>query len=367
VLSLPDLLAAIVRGERPPAGALARFDADTLRETASHHGLLPLLAERLDRTADVRADIRAMLSLASLEAVAADLMCERELRRCLAALERAGVRPLVVKGGQLSYTHYPRPDLRPRVDTDILIPIDMRATVDHVLTAEGYELSGHASGDLMISQAPYAKRAHGLLHAMDVHWRIANPQVFSGVLSYEELAAPAVPIPALGAGARGLSDVHALLLACVHRVAHHYDSDCLIWLYDIHLIAPGLDRAAWNAFADLAVARGVATVCRVSLDRAADRFGTAVPAGVLTRLGPSQTDEASVAYLDPDRRHVHLIVTDLRALPSWHKRWHLLREHLFPPAEYMRDVYAPASRAPLALLYARRALRGARKWLIRAS
>jgi hypothetical protein len=44
----------------------------------------------------------------------------------------------------------------------------------------------------------------------------------------------------------------------------------------------------------------------------------------------------------------------------------LVRQHLFPSAHYMRGVYAPASTAPLPVLYARRAWRGARRWLARS-
>jgi hypothetical protein len=61
-----------------------------------------------------------------------------------------------------------------------------------------------------------------------------------------------------------------------------------------------------------------------------------------------------------------VLMADLRALGSWTHRWQLVKEHVFPPAQYMRDVYAPSSRAPLSFLYARRALVGARKWLSRA-
>jgi hypothetical protein len=40
--------------------------------------------------------------------------------------------------------------------------------------------------------------------------------------------------------ARGLSSVDALVLTAVHRIAHEFDSERLIWLYDIDLIARGL-------------------------------------------------------------------------------------------------------------------------------
>ena len=47
----------------------------------------------------------------------------------------------------------------------------------------------------------------------------------------------------LDTSARGPSSVDALVLAAVHRIAHHFDSDHLIWLYDIDLIARSLTIA----------------------------------------------------------------------------------------------------------------------------
>ena len=46
---------------------------------------------------------------------------------------------------------------------------------------------------------------------------------------------------------RGLSPVHALLVACIHRVAHHRGTERLIWLLDIHLLASRLEEREWTA------------------------------------------------------------------------------------------------------------------------
>ena len=76
--------------------------------------------------------------------------------------------------------------------------------------------------------------------------------------------------------------------------------------------------------------------------------------------------EPSAAFLSRDRAQFATLVSDLRALPSWSDRGRLLREHLCPPSAYMRQVYAPSSRAPLPALYVWRAVRGAWRWLARA-
>ena len=366
---LVEYLAATIAGERSAAEALEAMPLDDVREAARIHGVLPLVAHRLG---ELKASPR-LLSVLNEEAhrlAPSDLLKGHELRLCLDALGRAGIPVLLMKGGQLAYSHYERPDLRPRLDSDILIQVEARSRVDRVLVDCGYTAEAQLPGELVMYQATYTKRRQSaLIHALDVHWRIANPQVFGGILSFDELSAEAVQVPGLGPSARGLAPAHALLLACIHRVAHHFDSGYLLWLYDIHLVASRMDRSEWTHFVDLAQARGVTAVCSHGLRQAIQCFGTSVPPEVMATFSQarqSPVEAATAAYLTK-RRHVENIVADIRALPTWSSRARLLLEHAFPPARYMRNVYAPSSHLPLPVLYAQRAVRGARKWFGRAA
>jgi hypothetical protein len=151
----------------------------------------------------------------------------------------------------------------------------------------------------------------------------------------------------------------------VHRVAHHFDSDRLLWLYDIHLIASRLDTHSWSEFIDLAAARRVLAICRAGLRRSVEHFRTHVPAFVWAndRAVGQGDKEMTAAYLDQNRWRARVVLHDLRALPTWRERRQLLREYAFPSAEFMRKVHAPSSTTLLFWLYARRILFGARKWL----
>ena len=245
------------------------------------------------------------------------------------------------------------------------MPPHARDAVRRIVLDLGYEPCPAIPGELVTAQATFEKRHGGrLVHTVDVHWKIFNALPFADVLTYDELAGRAVAVPSLDPSARGLSSVDALVLAAVHRIAHHFDSDHLIWLYDIDLIARSLTHDEWREFAALVRARKVAAVCQRSLQRAVDRFGTNVPAWVWTDLvsGDAAEGERTARYL-ARRTHLGVVLDDLRTLSGWRDRWRLVREHAFPPAAYMRSVYAPSSAAPLPLLYARRLLRGGRKWL----
>jgi hypothetical protein len=356
-----DLLAAIVRDDPVDATALAAVDPDAFGREAIYHGVLALVSDRLAARDDLPGLLAAVLRAGAAESVAADLQRDVAVKRVVSALADAGVDPLLMKGTHLAYSYYPRPHLRPSVDTDILIPQAARRATHDELVKLGYVPDVQVSGDFVAHQAFYRGRSEWSGQAVDVHWKISNQQVFAGVVGYDELARDAVALPRLHPAARGLSGVHALLLACVHRVAHHDDSDHLIWLYDISVIARTLGPAEWHSFVDLAVDRNVAAVCRRSLDRAALRFGW-LPAAAADGMWPLSADEFTARYL-VSRRHVYKIVDDVRALSRWSDRWQLVREHLFPPADYMRRVYAPASASPLPVLYLARLFRGGRKWL----
>jgi Uncharacterised nucleotidyltransferase len=363
---ITDRLADILANRAVSGEALQLFETSAFLHAASYHGVLPLVAESLRDRQDVHADLRQRLQNKATRLVASDLVREAELCTLLEAWRAAGVRNLLIKGAHLAYSIYARSDLRPRLDTDVLVAAASRTDAEAVLLSLGYEAPRHVSGDLVSHQALYVKRqGSAAVHALDLHWKVANPQLFADALSFDELWAARAPLPRLHIAADGLSQTHALALACVHRVAHHYDSPCLIWLYDIHLLAAGMTDEGWGQLVSLAQSRGISRISRQGLVLTAHTFGTSIPDHVLDSLQHAtdpEGEDATAAYLHRTRRPVENLVADMRALPSWSKRIRLVREHLFPSPRYMREVYAPSSRAPLPVLYTRRVLRGARKW-----
>ena len=344
---------------------MAAISTDLFVWRAEWQGLLPLAAVRLADRADATAELRETAAAGARPYGLRDAEREAALRAMLDGFARQSIRALLIKGAHLAHTHYERSDLRPRSDTDIVIASADRERVFEVLRGLGYRDNPQVSGTLVMYQVTYVKTENGrLVDAVDVHWKISNPQIFADLVSFEELCRSAHRVPALGDAARVPDDVHALLIACVHRVAHHRDADRLIWLYDIHLIAERLTHDAWMQFTALCRARGVAQVCWWSLERARDAFGTLVPAEIVDALGSTtaSAEHDTAAFLVPGRRHVEQIVSDLRALRSWKDRARLVGQHLFPSPGYMRSQYAPASSAPLPVLYVRRVMHGAWKW-----
>jgi len=293
-----------------------------------------------------------------------DELAVRELQAALTALDAQGIEPIVFKGAALAHTHYPESWHRPRLDADLLIaPAQRRRTFD-ILEGLGYQRPPMISGELVSYQTMFV-RAHpiGVEHVLDVHWKIAERQTVADALSYDELHARSQRITVRGSAMRVPSSIDALLIACIHRAAHHQDAGNLIWVYDIHLIASRLTEGEWRRFVDLAVDRQVSGLCARGLQLAADCFHTDIAAAVRDRLlaGPR---EASAIFLRRDLRGIDRLADDLQAVgPRLAPR--LLIEHLFPPASYIKEKYGVQHGVLVPAFYAYRIVAGAAGWLRR--
>lgn len=364
-----ERLAALIIGDDRGWREWADASPDRLIRAARSHGVLPLIAERAaDPRVACPSRLREALQAEARTELTADLLQEHELRSVVGAFKRAAVPVLMMKGADLAYSCYGRSDLRPRSDSDLLVRPSNRQDAGAVLESLGYERVPQSGGDLLMYQEPFRLRRGDVdLHVVDLHWRVMNPQRFGASFDFDELFSSAENRPRLAPDARGIDRVHALLLACVHRVAHHFDNDRLIWIHDLHVLAAEMTADAWRTFTQLAEKRTVQGACLRSLEAAIETFRTPVPAEILIDLKQgSRSERGNELFLASGKRHAERVLSDLRGVGSWRNRGRLLRQHLFPSARYMRDVYAPSSVAPLWFLYLRRILRGSRRWLSRS-
>jgi Uncharacterised nucleotidyltransferase len=294
-----------------------------------------------------------------------DELAVRELQAALTALEAQGIEPIVFKGAALAHTHYPESWLRPRLDADLLIAPAQRRRAFDILHGLGYQQPPTISGQLVSYQTMFV-RAHpiGVEHVLDVHWKIAERQAVADTLRYDELLARSQQVTVRGSTMRVPSSIDALLIACIHRAAHHQDADDLIWVYDMHLLASRLTVEEWTRFVDLAMDRQVSQLCARGLQLAAEGFHTHIPDGVRDRLSGKR--EASAIYLRRDLRGVDRLAADVRALGA-RRAPRLLKEHLFPPVSYIKEKYGVQHRVLVPAFYAYRIVAGAAGWLRRPS
>jgi hypothetical protein len=365
-----DAAAIVARALYDPVGstpASAGADVAALIAAASRHRVLLLLGWALREAGTLDewpTEFIETFQRAERGAVAVDCVRHAELGTVLAELSAAGVRGILFKGAALAHTHYPAPHVRVRADTDLLVAASEMPVLEAVLGRLGYVRPVETSGRLVTYQSHYQKAdRHGVWHAFDVHWKISNLQRLAGCFTHQELWEHRVPLAALGHAAVTINDVHALLLALVHRAGHHPGSRNLLWIYDLHVLASRLTPDERRHAQEIAGARGLSHMTADGLALARDLFGTAGVDQVVDalRAEASHREDAIVVQGVPTQARV--LRLDLEALPNWRVRGRLIREHLLPSRDYMRARYGVRSNLLLPVFYIWRALRGAPKWL----
>jgi hypothetical protein len=356
-----ETLCARLRGESVPLSA-------PMVASAREHRVHLLLADSISPRELGHSCAEGLVSELHRAAIL-DAVRERELQRLIEAFGAERIQILLLKGAGLAYTVYRSPHLRPRGDLDVLIPPERLADADQLLVSEGWTRAAEPDPTLAAAQRHYRRLyPAGITEQLDLHWRIANPRVFGDALAFEELWARSVPVPILAGHARTLSCDHALLAACVHRVAHHGDAIDLLWLWDIHLLASRLSVDEAAGWIDLVERKRMRAVCARGLALAAERFHTPGAAALVGGLEERPAAaEPSARFVGGGLNLLDLLYADFAATPAWRARITIVREHLVPSRSYMRSAYARWPAALLPLAYGYRILRGAPKWFRRSA
>lgn len=328
---IKDWLARLLCGEEP--GAIP--DEAKLLATVKTEGVLALCQYYLRRTSawnHCSTTLRTALTQAVYWEVGLEMVRAEELRKVLTALAQQNLPVLILKGAALAYNLYPEPHLRSRCDTDLLLSSRQEAeqALDSLRSLE-YQPSHIIPDNLVCYELGcYKTSPGGLNNVLDVHWRLSNSALFAERFAFSELAATAVPIPALGPHAYGLGLTFALLLACIHRITNLWSgsADRLIWTYDIHLLATGCSDEQWRQIVQVAEERKICGPCLAGLQIARSLFGTNLPSDIEYRLQISSENE---------RWNYNWLA--FRSLPSKKMFIYWIYRYLFPGIRYMRIKY----------------------------
>lgn len=288
-----------------------------------------------------------------------------DLRKVLEILAEAGVPAVILKGTALAYDLYESAELRPRGDTDLLVPAESFAAASEALRSHGLANRLTSGDEHAVRQSSFWRGDRfGATHVYDVHWNVINSPRFAHIVRQEGTGRR--PLPKIGESAFGLPLAQALMLACLHRVVHHRDDERLIWLVDIALLRRAMSHEDHAQFWGMAAEHGVISICRRSVELAEEWLGESGP-GVehfLTGVELARR-EPSEEFLDPGLTYGHVVVGDLLSL-SWRERLTRLRQLAFPSAAFMRESFPHARRAALPWLYVYRAGRGVLRLFRRA-
>ena len=328
---------AIVDALLNPAGCqswpLSRWDA-AIRQARSSR-LLPSLAARLSAIQlPEHPSIRRALATATVSGEATATRMRWEIDQLVPALQRAGVRPLLLKGA--AYLAHGLPASRGRLfaDIDLLVPRERLAAVEDSLRYAGY-VSTHLDA---YDQRYYRQWMHELpplqhmqrLITLDVHHNIL-PLTARAKPSAEVLMAASVPVP--GTPLWTLAPVDMVL----HSICHlFYDGEwdhALRDLWDIHQLLHhfGADPHFWLELPRRAAQLELARPLAYAVEVLCTLFDTAVPtvtreacAVALPRQGAAAMQRLFMAALRPDNPSCHRQRDDLARF-ALYVRGHYLR------------------------------------------
>lgn len=328
------------------------------------HGIGPLLVykmESLPSPAGISETVSDALQRQARHQFIDDTLVEKELIRVLRFLGKAGVRALVMKGSALSMSIYPRPGLRPRCDTDILIPTSDRNQVTNNMRQLGYQLSPVTSGDAVNSARIFSKAGpSGASYVFDVHIELSSyKHRFSSEMQFEKLWASSIPIGPQSI--RSISRHDALLLACFHRAVHFsHTGERLIWLHDVHLLIQSMESSEIETVISSARRFHVLSLVQDALRQSRYWFGTEVSLANFERgLSNEDMELSEVLLCDGKKKGIRLkTVHEVSHLGSWRDKFRYLGYRVFPPVDYMLDLYDTNRKWTLPFLYLRRCLKG---------
>jgi hypothetical protein len=239
----PTALTALAR-------AAQRFQAwDELPARAEHHGLAPLLYSYLRRAeVDVPHPAVRQLQALTIRHRHASRVRTAVLGEIVPALRNAGIDVLVLKGGALAHILYPRPDLRPMRDLDLLVKqVDVARVQATLATMSGYAPERHPDGEHAAHHVTAAVVREGVRVSVETHYTLHGLQLDDIQRRIDFQLHPDGPT------AQTLGYEETMWYLCRHAVGHTnvFESIRLIWVADVVGFAEQFaDRIDWDRVRD---------------------------------------------------------------------------------------------------------------------
>jgi hypothetical protein len=358
-VALTHLLAALVAGRQDPR-ALPPDRAAELVPLARRHGLGPMLLWAVEQAgldpaaspwspllvADRRQKLRYLLGVSSHQAVQS-------------VLDAAGIPSLWLKGFALAHTVYPRPDLRPMIDLDVLVPWDRRHEALAAVNAAGYHndaLEPFPGYDDLLHHYELYGSVEDLVK-LELHFRLVGlGDALLDPVELEWFWGQTRPVVWQDLRFLALAPEAHLLHLCAHAILHHGETDFQLRRYlDLHLLVTHTPAPDWALVVERAVELRWTYAVERALGYAQEYFATALPQGLLEELRQRRPrgERIALATRRQPTNHWEDLVKNLQMLTG-PARWRFLLGTFFPSAAYLRAHYQVDAGWKMPLFYVRR-------------
>jgi hypothetical protein len=342
-LALPAL-ARWMQGFPPdPMTAMSLSAVEGWMHAAMVHNVDGLICHSLPEFADTAPEFYQQAKRRTLAAAARHALQLRALERFSGALGKQ--QALVFKGMALA-DYYPAPELRHKVDVDVLIRADQREACFEALFAAGFTAIPSNFSSTVLPERTFALNLGGSEMHIDLHWQLSARPLLSRALNFDALAVNATANQNL----LFPDPTDALLIACAHRLGHHRGHERLLWLYDIALLLAHVERGELLARART---RGLCGILADGIAASGALFElNPDPRALLERL--SETNGEPATRLLSARS----VFSFDWSTSDWATRAKLVSERAFAESGYLRARFG---NWPLPLLHVARWLQALKK------
>lgn len=275
--------------DRLDAGGMTPDEAARLVPEALRHELGPMLHWALHRGGVATADPGFRPLSASVTAAAARYALALSVHAAVeAALEQAGLPRIWLKGFALAHTVYPRPELRPMLDLDVLVPPDRREEALRALLAAGFyeDIPPVFAGFRQEVHHYHLRLRRAAQVPVELHYMLGSPAHLALSDAGLDWFWRQTQRCALGAAGFAVLTPEAQLVQVAGHLAFHHGHERLILrrYLDVHLLATGSPSLDWEAAAAAAAAVGWSGELGQALSLARAHFHTPLPPGLLEGL-----------------------------------------------------------------------------------
>jgi len=291
-----------------------------------------------------------------------------ELSSLLSGLESTNLSTIVLKGGALAETVYPRSDTRPLGDIDLLVKPSDLERVHQLLVQSGFRPwapETHAGAHEAFENEKVYRKPRRVAIEVDVHWSLFDSPYYQNKISMDWFWETSQTMQVDGRSPMRVLGTEAQIIhLCGHLCLHHEGVE-LFWLHDVaEVVHAHKEVINWATVLDRAREFELILPLRQILNRVAADWRIDIPASVLSKLDslePSAQEKRIFAWLTatnppPAQR----LWADIRSLPQWSQRLRFLWSNLLPSPAYMRQRYGVRHSALLPFYYPYRWYRGLR-------
>ncbi len=367
------LLAAAMReGTATLPCPLSEDDWNSILTLARQHKVIGLIydaAGKLPET-DFPASVRACFRMEAISVCMGQAERTTSFLACLGRMREAGFHPLIVKG-LVCRLLYPKPDLRPSADEDLLVPSGEYSGIVSWLRKEGFACIGEDTSSEMPQEIGLIRKKDGLY--LEIHTQLFSSGSDLGVRMngyFRDIFAHSLSAVYCGVTYETIDATHHLLYLLCHYIKHFLAGGVGIrQLCDIMLFAEkNEDSIDWPSLRGWLSELGFDAFCGNLMHICSSWLGfkcsgrengfeNTEPSENVQTLLEDILDAGIYGTSTLERRHSGILTMEAAERQTGYLWQRGLLKALFPPVSYMRKTYVSLNRRPwlLPAAYVRRA------------